>query len=65
MAGYYPTDIGYNLENFVFNELKIEGFNVKVGVFDDKEIDFVAEKGDDTIYVQVAYLIIDDKTIDR
>ena len=39
------------------NKLLSDGFEVYIGKFDNKEIDFVAVKGDKTIYVQVAYMI--------
>lgn len=63
--GYYPSDIGYNLENYVFLQLKRMGYKISVGVLVDKEIDFVAEKLGKTIYVQVAYLLNSPKTIER
>ncbi len=63
--GYFPTDIGYNLENFVYIQLKRMGYKVSVGVYKDKEIDFVAKKSDETVYLQVAYLLSEPKTIER
>jgi predicted AAA+ superfamily ATPase len=46
--------------------LKIRrGYRVFVGKLDDKEIDFIAERKDEKIYVQVAYRLSDKKTIDR
>jgi len=43
------------LENIVFIELKRRGYTVDVGKMDSKEIDFVARRLDETLYVQVAY----------
>lgn len=43
------------LENIVFVELMRRGYTVDVGRIDSKEIDFVARKLDETLYVQVAY----------
>lgn len=63
--GYYPSDIGYNLENWVFLQLRRMGYKVSVGVLNNKEIDFVAQKHGKTIYVQVAYLLSDPKTVER
>ncbi len=65
LYGILASDIGYNIENFVFMQLKRMGFNVSIGVQGNKEIDFVAHKQDKTLYVQVAYLLSDQKTIDR
>ncbi len=65
LLGYYPTDIGHHLENYVFLQLKRMGYQVSVGVLHKKEIDFVARKNDKIIYVQVAYILNDEKTIDR
>ncbi len=65
LQGYYPTDVGYHLENYVFMYLKACGYRVYVGILDGKEIDFVAEKGTDRLYIQVAYLLSDPKVIRR
>lgn len=43
------------LENIVFIELKRRGYMVDVGRLDRKEIDFIARKLDETLYVQVTY----------
>jgi predicted AAA+ superfamily ATPase len=56
---------GYMLENVVFLYLIRNGFNVYVGSIKDKEIDFVAIKGDRTLYVQTTYMLIDEQTIER
>lgn len=63
--GFYPTDIGCNLENFVYLQLRRMGYKVSVGVLENKEIDFIAQKAGKIIYCQVAYLLTDQKTIDR
>ena len=61
------TNIDYNklYENIVYLELLYRGYNVKVGKTDNYEIDFIAYKGFDIIYVQVCYLLASSKTIDR
>ena len=83
---YYFTDMGlrnarlnfrqleetHSMENIIFNELKIRGFNVDVGVIqqygtNDKgssirrqlEIDFVCNKGSKRYYIQSAYALPD------
>lgn len=63
--GYYPSDIGCHLENFVFLQLKRMGYRVLVGTINNKEIDFIAQKSGKTIYVQVAYLLNDPETVER
>lgn len=56
---------GYQLENLVYLELLRNGFDVYVGSIKGKEVDFVAIKGDRTIYVQVTLMLIDQQTIER
>jgi len=65
LLGFYPEDIGYNLENFVFLQLKNLGYKPMVGVLNNKEIDFVAKKANKTVYIQVAYLLSESKTIEQ
>lgn len=59
------TDVGYRLENIVYLELIRRGYKVSVGKVDDLEIDFVAEKGDDRVYYQVAASVLDPVTFER
>lgn len=56
---------GYQLENLVYLELLRNGFDVYVGSIKGREVDFVAIKGDRTIYVQVTQMLIDKQTIER
>lgn len=56
---------GRKLENLVYNHLRRTWYAVTVWNLWDLEIDFVAEKGNEKIYVQVAYLIADEKVLDR
>lgn len=57
--------IGYKLENLVYLELRRAGYEVYVGAMRDKEIDFVAKKGDRVIYLQSTYLMADEQTAKR
>ena len=53
------------LENIVFLELKRRGYAVFVGKLGSSEIDFVAEKRGAKIYVQVAYKLENEETVNR
>jgi len=65
LLGYRTGDIAGHLENIVFLELLSRGFKVEIGKFNDLEIDFIAVKGNERMYLQVAYLMPDQKTIER
>lgn len=65
IAGYSDSDISGILENLVFLELIRRGYTVYVGQSGALEVDFVAEKQEEKIYIQVAYLMNDEKTIER
>jgi predicted AAA+ superfamily ATPase len=65
LVGYKTTDMGKILENIVFQHLKVAGYSITVGKDRDKEIDFVAQKKSEILYVQVTYLLSSQKTIDR
>ncbi|MDE5970382.1 MAG: ATP-binding protein [Muribaculaceae bacterium] len=53
------------MENVVWNHLRRQGFEVSVGILRAGEIDFVATKGDQRIYIQVTYLLASEETIKR
>lgn len=63
--GFKNRMIAGILENIVFLELKRRGYQVYVGKIDTKEIDFIAEKQNKKIYVQVAYKLENERTADR
>ena len=63
--GYRDRMISGILENMVFLELKRRGYQVYVGKFHTKEIDFIAEKQGEKIYIQVAYKLESQQTADR
>ena len=55
-------DINLVLENIVYMELLRRGYKVTVGKLGEREIDFVCEKRQEKLYVQVAYLLASDET---
>ncbi|MDR3127635.1 MAG: ATP-binding protein [Tannerellaceae bacterium] len=56
---------GYMLENLVYLELARHGFDIYTGSIKDKEVDFVAIKGDRILYLQSAFMLIERETIER
>lgn len=74
-AKYYVVDLGFfksqinqnrnqgsRIENMVFLELKRRGYQVSIGTYENKEIDFIASKEEETIYIQVADKIPEDSS---
>lgn len=59
------TDIELVLENVVYSELRSRGYDVHVGWRGAKEVDFVASRGEEIQYVQVAYLLAEEATVER
>ena len=76
---YYLTDLGIGsvmnttkrhqmgayLENIVYNELLSRGYDVKVGNLENGEIDFIATRYEEKIYIQVAFVLADESVINR
>lgn len=63
--GGNTKDINLVFENIVFMELLRRGYTVTVGKIEEKEIDFIAKKQGQKLYVQVAYLLASEETIQR
>jgi len=63
--GYKPSDIAKILENVVLEHLLYCGYDVKIGQINGLEIDFVCERGGEKLYVQVTYILQDEKTKER
>lgn len=76
---YYLTDLGFSqimsigkrpqlgayLENIVYNQLIASGYDVKVGNLENGEVDFIATRLKEKIYIQVAYILADETVIER
>lgn len=58
-------DINLILENIVYMELLRRGYSVTVGKAGDREIDFVCQKQNQKLYVQVCYLLAAEETVNR
>jgi len=65
VLGGNMRDINLILENIVFLELLRRDYKVTVGRTGDKKIDFVCDKSGEKLYVQVAYLLASDETVQR
>ena len=58
-------DINQIFENIIYLELLRKGYNVRVGKIDNLEIDFICTKGNEKLYIQVAYLLASPETTER
>ncbi|MCK5807953.1 ATP-binding protein [bacterium] len=56
---------GKYLENAIFLHLKRQGYSIFVGKHDKREIDFIAEKEKERVYIQVAQYLTEKETIER
>ena len=65
VLGYTPDSVAASLENIVYLELCRRGYSVNIGKTSNGEIDFIAEKQNDKIYVQVTQTINSEKTEKR
>jgi len=63
--GYRTEDISKIIENVIFHHLISFGYTVYVGKLDENEIDFVAERNNERVYIQAAYLLNSVSVIDR
>lgn len=63
--GNNERDINLVLENIVFLEMLRRGYKINIGRVHNEEIDFVCRKNNETIYIQVAYLLATEETIRR
>lgn len=64
-SGFSGADIGFQLENVVFMELKRRGYDPFVGALRNAELDFVARRGGEKEYFQVTASLLDDAVYQR
>ncbi len=62
VMGYRDNDIAGILENTVYLELLRRGYTVRIGKQGVAEVDFVAERADERIYIQVCYVLTPENT---
>lgn len=65
VLGYHPYFVAAMLENVVYLELCRRGYRVNIGKTAEGEIDFIAERQNDKLYVQVTQGIRSEKTMQR
>ncbi len=65
IVGFNPADLGLIMENIVFNHLNTSGYKIYTGKSGEKEIDFVALKKGEKIYVQVCLMLNEEQTFKR
>lgn len=65
LLGYRDSDRGHILENIVFLELLCRDYRVYIGKVGETEVDFVAEKPDDKLYIQVTESMLSPETRER
>lgn len=65
IIGFRLQDIAKTYENIVYNHISRLGYDITIGKLKDKEIDFICKKNNEKIYIQVTYILSDQKVIDR
>ena len=65
IVGYNISEMNKIIENAVYNHLKYYNYNVFIGKIKNLEIDFVAEKNGEYIYIQATYILKDESTVER
>ena len=65
VIGYKISDINKITENAVYLHLLINGYKIYIGKTGNKEIDFIAERQNETLYIQVTTYLSDEKVIQR
>ena len=61
LLGFRNRDSGHAIENVVYFELLRRGYDVAIGKVDTAEVDFVATKTDEKLYVQVTESMVSEE----
>lgn len=62
VLGYRDNDIACLLENITFTELTSRGFDINIGKQGVTEVDFIANKRDTRLYLQICYILTPENT---
>lgn len=65
LLGFRDRDRGHTIENVVYFELLRRGYDVAIGKIDNMEVDFIATKADEKLYVQVTESMVSEDTRKR
>lgn len=65
IIGFRLQDIAKIYENIVYNQISRLDYNITIGKLKDREIDFICKKNNEKVYIQVTYILSDQKVIDR
>lgn len=65
VIGFRITDKAKIAENLVYNHLLYQGYTVRIGYIGNNEIDFIGEKNNEKVYIQVALRIDNEATAQR
>lgn len=65
LLGFRDMDMGHIIENIVYFELLRQGYDVSIGKVGDKEVDFIATRVDEKMYIQVTESLNDPATRER
>ncbi|MCX6225014.1 MAG: ATP-binding protein [Bacteroidia bacterium] len=61
----FDYGLGYKLENAIYLQLLFSGYTLYIGTLRNKEVDFVAQKANRTVYLQCTFALTDPATINR
>lgn len=65
LLGFRSSDLPGYIENIIYLDLKSRGYTIRIGNNNGMEVDFVARKGGDIVYVQATMALEDEKVLKR